>query len=153
MFPYILRFESNLDDLKERMYRRIEMFEDANEGDYPEQVQQVIGEGQIERNAREVDPHFQTWAENNPVYRAAKGNRPIGVLTGDMLSEANIMGRLVITDRSITVSYAGSGFDRQKMEWFAASGRQAWGLDASIRAALRELTREKVARAFHGGLS
>lgn len=150
MFPYKLRFESNLDDLKERMYRRIEMFEDANEGDYPEQVQEVIGRGQIDRNAREVDPYFQNWAENNPTYRAAKGNKPIGVLTGDMLSEANIMGRPVITNKSITIEYGGSGFDRQKMEWFAASGRRAWGLDAVIRAQLRELTREKLSRSLHG---
>jgi hypothetical protein len=65
------------------------------------------------------------------------------------LSPENIMGRPVTSRGTVTIQYAGDAFAQQKLRWFEASGRKAWGLDDSIRAKLRELVGEKLGATLH----
>lgn len=154
MFGMLFEFFANLEQLEERMHQKISEFGTRTTQDtgYVDEVQRIIGEGQMERNAREVDPFFSAWAENSPTYKAAKGNLPIGVLTGDMLSEHNIMGNVTTSQGQVTVTYGGDAFASQKMRWFAAGGRAVWGLDDVIRARLRDYTKERLGVSLHNNV-
>lgn len=63
-------------------------------------------------------PAGEPWANNEATYAARKGGRPIGVLTGRMLSEEELAGiRAISSDRAL-MRYGVTGWAIQKAEWF-----------------------------------
>jgi hypothetical protein len=113
-----------------------------------EEIAKVIGDRNVERAALEMAPDGTHWAANEPAYSARKGGLPVGILTGDMLSDDNMRGRVTIGERSVSVAYGGSEFARAKLGWFAAGGRVAWGMDEAMvegfRTALRDHVRSRM---------
>jgi hypothetical protein len=150
MIGFVLKVLDDLDSLEFRLGQKMDKFGVADDPWFVNEVQYVIAQGQMARHTREVDTNFVPWAPNSASWLMVKGNLPVGVYTGDMLSPANILGNVTTSRNGITVRYAGNPFDRQKLRWFEASGRKAWGLDEDIRANLREISREKLRRCIRG---
>jgi hypothetical protein len=117
----------------------------------------IVAEGMIERavpGARA--PDGGTWAANEARYAAMKRKRfgadQPGILSGQMLSLASMMGRVSVTADRVEMTYGTgetptrstsgaaltasekSATDRQKAEWFTAGGRAFYGLDGKIAA-------------------
>jgi hypothetical protein len=141
-----MSIQSNID----KFCKKLEYLSDVVRTDegLGEEIARVIGDRNVERAALEIAPDGTHWADNDPAYAERKGGLPVGVLTGDMLSDDNMRGRVTIGDRSVSVAYGGSEFARAKLGWFAAGGRVAWGMDAAmvegIRAALRDHVRSRL---------
>jgi hypothetical protein len=117
----------------------------------------IVAEGMIERAVPGTKaPDGGTWPRNEPKYAAWKrkkfGADQVGILTGQMLSLASMMGQVNVTADRVEMTY-GTGetptrsqsgaaltpgekaaTDRQKAEWFTAGGRAFYGLDANIAA-------------------
>lgn len=95
---------------------------------------------------------------NDPKYAAWKARKHeaygVGNLTGQMLGLESVLGKVTITDDEIEMiygldkkpqKYAGKGTisgdeptDREKAQWFEASGREFYALDDEISDAIRE---------------
>jgi len=145
----MISFTDNIDDLVSRIQARADRLGDAEDDNLVADVQTIVGEGQLARAGREIDPSFSQWQPNQPQYAARKGFLPVGVLTGEMLSRENMMGTVQAQGPQITIRYAGSPSARLKVEAFQRGGRLMWGLDDHIRAELKERLREKVGHDLH----
>jgi hypothetical protein len=150
MMPFSVRFTDNFADIEESIRSKIERFGLADDGDFAADVQYIVGSGQLERSAREQDPGFSPWKENDPEYKASKGGLPIGVKTGRMLDPANVFGRMYATRHQIRVLYGQSAAEARRLEAFESTGRKMWGMDYVIKERLMERTREKLRTALHG---
>jgi hypothetical protein len=142
-------FTDNLDELEDRIQQKLVDHFSWEDPKLANDVQQIVYEGQMSRINAEVDPRFTGWKENEPEYKARKGNQPIGVLTGEMVSAENIRGDVRETKETITIRYAGTAKARQKLVWFEEGGRKLWGLDEVIKAKIRERIREHVFTDLH----
>jgi hypothetical protein len=146
-------FFSNLEDLGERM--RDKVIDGAgsfiSDNKLPDDIQEIVAQGQYSRAVREINPQFAPWRENEPAYKARKGNKPVGILTGEMLSYENIFGKVQVTKNTITIRYAGSAAARRKVRWFEEGGRRMWGLDPEIRAKIMARMKDHIAYNLHGG--
>ena len=140
---------------------------DAIVDNHVQQIQQrSIGE---QRGANTpwpaLDPDYETRKQ------AMYGQRPIGVASGQMLSEESLHGEPTITDRVVTHKY-GTGragdppperegkrrgrrrigprpeppTDRKKLEWFEEKGRPVFDLDDQIRSRNADLVADALAQ-------
>lgn len=70
-------------------------------------------------------PAGEDWADNEPNYKRRKGGEPVGVLTGDMLSDEELQGERDIAKEEATMRYGTTEWNRQKATWFEeGTGRQ-----------------------------
>lgn len=145
----VLSFSDNLDSLAERLFEKIIGMFSWEDAKLARDVQQIVFEGQMERIRNEVDPQGRPWKANDPEYKARKGGKQIGELTGEMIAPENIFGTVRETKTTITIRYAGSTKARRKLGWFEAGGRPLWGLDDSIKAKIKERVREHVFSDMH----
>lgn len=70
------------------------------------------------RSQAELDPTGDRWPENEPRYKARKGNQPIGELTGRMLSIEEIEGTITVVPDAARMEFGLSEDSRQIAEWF-----------------------------------
>jgi hypothetical protein len=87
-----------------------------------EELLDVVAEGVIDRTlAEQAQPDGAPLAPNAPDYakRPAKAGKPIGVLSGEMLSQLEVNGERWIDPERAEMTYGqpGSGA-RRKAEWF-----------------------------------
>jgi hypothetical protein len=112
---------------------------------------------------RQVDPKGKQWEPNEPRYKARKGGKPVGELTGEMLSVDQLLGELELTPDKMTVRYGKSAAVRQRARWFQQGVRSGkarrwrqkprffYDLDAQILDNLAAGVREELARRRAGG--
>jgi hypothetical protein len=128
------QMDSILDDLADGI--------DFTERGLGQEVLDVGAVGIAERSlGRQSWPDGRPWEANEPRYAASKGNRPIGVLTGEMLSLEQLKGTREITPRRAVAVYGTTQDARDKGEWFTTGGRNSvprgfYETDAEIDAAM-----------------
>lgn len=99
-------------------------------------------------------PDGSAWAENLEPYRSSrrKANKPIGVLSGEMLSLREVQGEVSVSPHEATMTYGTSDETKRRAEWFTrgsdgpgegevsgAKGQQPrpfYGLDPEIEATM-----------------
>lgn len=108
-------------------------------------IAEMMSRGMHARAMKRVNPQGRPWHENDPEYKAWKGNKPVGELTGDMLSLDNFLGEAKVTQTNVKVVYGKTEAARQKLHYFKTGRykRNAWGLDGAIK---REVWTELRAR-------
>lgn len=119
-----------------------------------EDLLDVIVEGIVERSLGEqAAPSGAAWAPNKEPYASSRRKRgkPIGVLTGDMLSLQQVRGTREITPTLALMTYGTSSEARRKLLWFTKGRpgqepRPVLGLDPEIVARLKATVLEHLRR-------
>lgn len=141
-------FESNIEEIEDRI-AGISDCADFDKGGLGDDVQRIIAEGQMKRADHQVDPFGVPWDENTPATLRRKGNLPVGIDTGEMLSESNMFGRAEFEGGYFHVEYAGGAGAVAKLQWFEAGGRVAWGLDENIKAEIMGRAGQQIGDYIH----
>jgi hypothetical protein len=85
------------------------------------EVLDAIIEEVVDRSlSRQAQPGGIPWADNAESYKRtpAKSGKPIGVLTGDMMSLINLRGVRTIEDYRAVMRYGSGEFAKRKAQWF-----------------------------------
>jgi hypothetical protein len=84
--------------------------------------------GIYERSHQQKDPRGNAWPDNAESYKrqARKRGKPVGILTGEMLSDSEIRGTRAIAAGSASMEYGTTGEMKQRAEKFqeGSSGKQ-----------------------------
>lgn len=118
----------------------------------------VVVEGLVDRNAAQLDPAGADWAANKEPYASSprKAGKPVGVLTGEMLSMVQLAGEKEITSTKATMTYGVNQDARDKSDWFTAGRagvqepREFYALDPAIEAKVTERAEEALTRIIEG---
>jgi hypothetical protein len=137
-------------DVEESIGGKLERFSLADDGDFAADVQYIVGSGQLERSAREQDPSFSPWKENDPEYKAVQGRLAGRGQDGPHARSGERVRPHVRDAPSNPGVYGQSSAEARRLEAFESTGRKMWGMDYVIKERLMERTREKLRTALHG---
>lgn len=152
--------ESNIDDVIElvrRMYACIDFTRKGPQKLLGEALCDRVSEGCQDRSLNRQRGAKRKWKDNAPGYvkRPEKAGKPVGVLTGEMLSDTEMQGERDIQPRRVTIVYGTNQEVRDKASWFHRGSKGSgpgppsgakkqparpdmWALDDKIRRALNQ---------------
>lgn len=122
---------SNLDSVAHWLRRMVEGFNFESPGiegkGLANELLNVVADEITERTGnRQLDIDGGPLKPNAPAYAAStkKRGRPVGVLTGEMLSQREMHGTREILQYSARMSYGVTDFARKKAEWFTRGSEE-----------------------------
>lgn len=114
-------------------------------GSFGDDMLDIITDGIYERSHAQKTPGGATWDKNDPRYAERKGFRPVGILTGEMLSYPELTGTREITPTEAQQRYGRSEETRRKAAHFSAK-RPFFGQAPEDEAPLRRAVEDQIRR-------